>query len=88
MPLYDFKCRSCGHRFEELVRLGEAATCPKCQTAGAERQFSPSAGISTETTRGRSKRSARRVSGAIKREKDAADREYHRNYVKEHSNTD
>nr|MDD6336339.1 zinc ribbon domain-containing protein [bacterium] len=32
MPLLDFKCRACGHRFEELVSLnheGEVA-CPKC----------------------------------------------------------
>lgn len=86
MPLYDFKCRKCGHRFEELVRLGEAASCPKCKAARAERQFSPSAGISTETTRARSKRYARRVSGAVKREKDAADAAYTRNYLKEHSN--
>jgi putative FmdB family regulatory protein len=88
MPIYDFKCRECGHRFEELVRLGEAASCPKCKAASAERQFSPSAGISTETTRERSNRHARRVKRALGREKQAAEAEYTRNYIKEHSNTE
>lgn len=85
MPLYDFKCRKCGKKFEELVRLGETPACPKCGAADPERLFSMTAGVSTETTRSRSAKVARRKASGIKREKDHAQREYERNYRKEHS---
>ena len=85
MPLYDFKCRSCGHTFEELVKLGEAPSCPKCGAQAPERLFAMTAGVSTEKTRNRSAKKARTVAGKIKREKDHAQREYERNYIKEHS---
>jgi putative FmdB family regulatory protein len=31
MPLYEFECSTCGHRFEFLSRGDEAASCPSCQ---------------------------------------------------------
>ena len=85
MPLYDFKCRKCGHRFEELVRLNDDAACPKCGAPKAERQFSPSAVVSTDKSRKRTAKIARGRANAIGKEKKAADAEYHRNYIKEHS---
>jgi putative FmdB family regulatory protein len=85
MPLYEFKCKACGHRFDELVRVGETPPCPRCKDAAPERLFSMSAGISTDRSRKRSAGIARRKAGAIKREKDHAQREYERNYIKEHS---
>lgn len=84
MPLYEFKCRVCGHRFEELVRLGEVSECPKCRDAAPERLFSASAGVSTERSRKRAAGVARRAAGKIKREKDHAQIEYERNYLKDH----
>jgi putative FmdB family regulatory protein len=85
MPLYEFKCRSCGLKFEELVRLGETPACPKCGDAVPERLFSTSAGVSTERSRKRAAGVARRAASKIKREKDHAQAEYERNYIKEHS---
>ncbi|HET7131753.1 MAG TPA: zinc ribbon domain-containing protein [Gammaproteobacteria bacterium] len=85
MPLYDFKCRKCGKKFEELVRLGDTPVCPKCGAADTERLFSVTAGISTSTTRDRSTRVGRRKAQGIKREKDHADALYRKNYLKEHS---
>ena len=85
MPLYDFKCRKCGKKFEELVRLGETPDCPKCGAANPDRLFSMTAGVSTDKTRNRSAKVARRKAGGIKREKDHAQREYERNYIKDHS---
>ena len=45
MPLYEFKCRECEHRFEELVGShvgldqGDVA-CPECGAADPERLMS------------------------------------------------
>lgn len=30
MPLRDFACQACGHRFEELVDPDEQISCPQC----------------------------------------------------------
>jgi putative FmdB family regulatory protein len=85
MPIYDFKCTKCGTQFEELVRLGETPACPSCGADGPERLFSATATVSTTTTRERSAKVARRKASGIKREKDHAQREYERNYIKDHS---
>jgi putative FmdB family regulatory protein len=85
MPLYEFKCKACGHRFEELVRLGETPECPKCHDAAPERLFSTTAGVITSRDRQRAAGVARRAAGKVKREKDHAQREYERNYIQEHS---
>jgi putative FmdB family regulatory protein len=44
MPLYEYRCSSCGALFEQLRRMqdaGAAVACPKCQAPGAERLLSP-----------------------------------------------
>jgi putative FmdB family regulatory protein len=41
MPIYEFDCRRCGARFEELTRLGGSAACPACGSEDVERRFSP-----------------------------------------------
>lgn len=40
MPLFEFVCPRCQHRFEDLVKAEETPACPKCQQAGAVRQLS------------------------------------------------
>lgn len=43
MPLYEYKCQDCGHRFEVLQRLGEGAEgqkCPGCNHHEVSRLFS------------------------------------------------
>ncbi len=40
MPLYDFKCKECGHKFEKLVFKEEEIKeikCPKCQSSNIEK---------------------------------------------------
>ena len=41
MPLYEYKCVKCGHRFEKIesVKASETKKCPKCG-ANAKRQAS------------------------------------------------
>jgi putative FmdB family regulatory protein len=40
MPLYEYACRSCGHRFEFLTRAGSVPSCPACTSAELEKQLS------------------------------------------------
>lgn len=85
MPIYEFFCPQCGHHFEKLVKLNESPVCPSCQGETPERKFSMSAGISTGKSRGKALGKARQVAGAVKKERDHAQAEYERNYIKEHS---
>jgi putative FmdB family regulatory protein len=43
MPLYEYKCRSCGHVFDVIHRMSEDARdvpCPKCGTKDPVKQMS------------------------------------------------
>ncbi len=43
MPIYEYECSSCGHRFEKLVRVGaEAPECPECQANDVRKLVSAS----------------------------------------------
>jgi putative FmdB family regulatory protein len=85
MPIYDYQCRACKHRFELLVKPGEKVNCPKCDAANVERAFPLSAAVSTGRTRSRAMTEARGKASAVKKEKDSAHQEYMRNHLKDHS---
>ena len=38
MPLYEYQCDTCGHRFEVIQKFSDAPieVCPKCGGAGSE----------------------------------------------------
>lgn len=40
MPIYEFECRECGTRFEELVPAGQTAPCPQCKSSEVQRRYS------------------------------------------------
>ncbi|MDR0966458.1 MAG: zinc ribbon domain-containing protein [Myxococcales bacterium] len=40
MPIYEYKCETCGHDFEELVRGCESVSCPHCQVGDVRRKLS------------------------------------------------
>jgi putative FmdB family regulatory protein len=53
MPLYEYRCRDCGDRFEVLQRLGEGAeglSCPDCGAATLDKQFSSFATTSSSSS--------------------------------------
>ena len=49
MPIYDYRCRTCRHEFEQLVRSEEAVVCPKCRGGVLERLMSLTARPVTST---------------------------------------
>ena len=73
MPIYDFSCERCGHRFEELTRPGETAPCPACGAADVRRVFS-SVNVPRVTALGLRGAKAR-DSNARRAEREAAKRE-------------
>ncbi|HEY3614319.1 MAG TPA: zinc ribbon domain-containing protein [Gaiellales bacterium] len=41
MPIYEYACRSCEHRFEELVSsYGTLVACPQCTSGEVEKLLS------------------------------------------------
>src|SRR4029079_6616819 len=82
MPLYEYRCRSCEHLFEQIVLPGRpAAVCPECQSGDLERLLSAFA-VSSEGIRQRNVEVAhKKAAGAKGRvDKQMAEREYVKNH--------
>lgn len=83
MPIYEYQCQACGHRFEKIVKLNETPNCPECGSGELEKQFTMAA-VSTSKSRSKSFQKARAKANSIKKEKDHADAEYKRKYYEDH----
>jgi putative FmdB family regulatory protein len=40
MPIYDYRCASCGAEFEKLIRGDSTVACPKCEATDVARLMS------------------------------------------------
>jgi putative FmdB family regulatory protein len=69
MPIYDYKCRNCGHEFELIVLRNTVTACPQCQSAELEQLFSGFA-VSTAAIRQANVKAARRRYSASKNYRD------------------
>lgn len=60
MPIYEYACRACAHRFELLIR-GTSATpaCPECKSADLEKLLSLPA-VKSDTTHALAMRAAKK----------------------------
>jgi putative FmdB family regulatory protein len=50
MPIFEYRCQDCGHKFEAILMGGQTAECPKCHTVRLEQQlstFAVSTGVSS-----------------------------------------
>lgn len=78
MPIYEYKCRGCGHRFEALVLPRHpAAECPSCQKSDLEQLISLCA-VSSESTREANLSAAHSKAAAVRKDK------LHENHKHEH----
>jgi len=69
MPLYEYECRGCGHRFEYLLlHSSPAAECPECLQRDLEQLVSMCA-VSSEMTRQANLSAAHRKAAAVRQAK-------------------
>ena len=42
MPIYEYRCPTCGEKFEKLVRFGstDGVVCPRCSSEAPQRMIS------------------------------------------------
>ncbi|MGD8318927.1 MAG: zinc ribbon domain-containing protein [Gemmatimonadota bacterium] len=80
MPIYDFVCPDCRHRFEEWVRKADTVpACPECGAEGAQRQISTPR-VHSSTTHENALKAARRRDAAQGKERMHAQRQYELNH--------
>ena len=79
MPLFDFRCNSCGNEFEGLVRRETLPACPKCSSHDLERMLSLPA-VQSETTRAKAMRAAKQRDQRQGAEREHAQRQYEANH--------
>ena len=82
MPIFEYECRGCGHRFEALVRPPTEPACPACQSADLEKLISASS-VSTSGTKKLSLTSAQRKNAGVTRDKAWEDYDYDRKHRNE-----
>jgi len=76
MPLFDFRCRSCGHVFEALIRPGHATpACPECQGVDLEKLLATFAVSSAERTQAAASVARQKAAKTARRDNIAMDRE-------------
>lgn len=74
MPIYEYKCRGCGHAFERLVLGADPGVCPACAGRALERQWSMFA-VDSEGTRQSHLKTARAAARKVQRDKAHAEHE-------------
>jgi len=82
IPIYEYACQACGHRFEQLVRgSGSSArvACPVCESQKTERLLSTPA-VQSTGTRDLAMRAARKRDAAQGTERMHTQREYELNH--------
>ena len=79
MPIYEYECRACRHRFEEFVRPSSTSTsklpeCPSCHSQELQRLFSAFA-VDSAGTKQAHLTQARKLNRKVVRDKEIAEAE-------------
>lgn len=84
MPIYEYQCRHCGHRFEYLVLpTTPAAKCPACKKKNLEQLISMFA-ASSESTKKANFADAKKRASVVHKEKQHEDAKELREHHREH----
>ena len=83
MPLFDFDCRACGHRFEALVRH-DAPVCPACQSRDLEKLLSSFAVSTPERWEAAAAASTKKAADTAARDNAARERAAQRHRLEDH----
>ena len=76
MPIYEYECRQCGHRFEYLVlRTTPAAECPSCRGQDLTQLISRCS-MSSESTRQANLSAAHKKAAGVHKEKQHEDHKH------------
>jgi putative FmdB family regulatory protein len=71
VPIFEYRCRSCAHDFELLVRGAVTVVCPSCGSTSVERTISTFGVSSSETLQ----RSRKKLGAADRRKAEAVQKE-------------
>lgn len=82
MPLFDFRCRSCGNEFEALVRADRPVACV-CGSGDLE-QLPSGFAVSSSTLRKAHLDAARRKGAEARKQKLRGDHDYMQKHLKDH----
>ena len=83
MPIFEYACRSCQHRFEAIVRTGDVPACPSCHGGDLEKLISSFA-VDSPTSRGLSMAAIRKKNAGVTKEKVWEDANYDRKHRNDH----
>lgn len=84
MPVFEYKCRQCGHQFEYLVlHSSPAAECPACRKQDLEQLISLCA-VSSEATRQASLSGAHAKAAAVRHEKQRQEHTHLHEHFEDH----
>ncbi len=85
MPLFDFRCRACGHEFETLViHSTPPVECPSCHAADPERLLSVFASTSREQRQAAAKKQTQKAAVQAHKDTAAAEREVEHHRREDH----
>lgn len=79
MPIFEYKCRSCGNQFEALVRKSDIPACPSCKGIELEKLLSLPA-LKTESTKAQAMKAARQRDKAQGTERTIEQLKYERSH--------
>ena len=79
MPIYEYECRGCQHRFELLVLASTVPACPACQGQELERVVSLFA-VSSDGSRQIALSDGRKRAAGVQRDKAHAQHEYEKGH--------
>ena len=86
MPLFDFRCRACGHEFEALVRPQDvkATECSSCHGVDLERLLPTFAVSSPEKLQAAADKKRHKEAAVARRDNIAMDIEAERHRTEDH----